>query len=373
VSRSPKKKNNHFVPRSYLRRVSSLSERQIGLYNIPSDREVEGAPIRSQCSRDYFYTKDPSHENRFAVLEREQARILDAIIRSVTLPPVGSDDRKLLDTCLMFQASRTARAVANSNHLANEFGKAMLKHHFERTSRYDLLEYLPKAKITINNAVFDSIRQHLLMTTLIEDLNCTLVVNRTAEDFLTSDHPVTLCNSLPASINNDRSVGFASRGLIILYPIAPHALLMWSDAEVYRVAGDNNVLTLSNPREVVDLNLVQFTSADENVYFADKSRVQQTTKAFRRAADSLRPPPPSIKDTLALADDRRRVRLLRMERQIPRFAKPRAMTIGFAASKGRFRVGDQMVRDPLRASIVEELMREVEEKRQADEATLHIT
>jgi hypothetical protein len=69
VSHHPKKKNNHFVPRSYLRRFCSLSERQIGLYNIRSDREVEGAPIRSQCSRDYFYTKDPSHEDHFAEIE----------------------------------------------------------------------------------------------------------------------------------------------------------------------------------------------------------------------------------------------------------------------------------------------------------------
>jgi hypothetical protein len=87
VPESPKKKNNHFVPRSYLRRFCSASERQIGLYNIRSDREIEGAPIKSQCSRDYFYTKDPAHEDRFSEIEAEQVRLLNEIVASFALPP----------------------------------------------------------------------------------------------------------------------------------------------------------------------------------------------------------------------------------------------------------------------------------------------
>ena len=37
------KKNNHFVPRSYLKRFCSGSERQIGLYNLNSGQSVDNA------------------------------------------------------------------------------------------------------------------------------------------------------------------------------------------------------------------------------------------------------------------------------------------------------------------------------------------
>jgi hypothetical protein len=62
VSNQPKKKNNHFVPQSYLRRFCSVSERHVGLFNLKSGRTVETAPIKSQCARDYFYTKNPIFE-----------------------------------------------------------------------------------------------------------------------------------------------------------------------------------------------------------------------------------------------------------------------------------------------------------------------
>jgi len=372
VKDSPKKKNNHFVPRSYLRRFCSASERQIGLYNIRSDRELEGAPIKSQCSRDYFYTKDPAHEDRFSEIEAEQVRLLNEITASFALPPAGSDDRKLLDTCLMFQAGRTASAVAHSNHMANEFGKAMLYHHYARSEQKDILEFLPRVKISVVNAVFDSIRQHVLMTPLVEDLDCTLLVNRTGEDFLTSDHPVVQCNCLPMSSYPDRGIGFASRGLIVLYPISPRAILLWSDAEVYRVASEGGVLAVSNARDVIDLNLAQFMGADENVYFSERRRVQETINAFRRNAATLRPPRPRIKDLPVITSDNRSGKLLLMERPQPRLAKPRGIAIRLAAAKGRFRLGDRLVRDPMRASFVKGAMDEFERRDGPGHTTIDI-
>lgn len=362
MSNYPKKKNNHFVPRSYLRRFCSETERQIGLYNIRSDREIEGAPIKSQCSRDYFYTKDPAHEDRFSEIEAEQMRLLNEIITSLALPPAGSDERKLLDTCLVFQAGRTASAVAHSNHMANEFGKAMLDHHYARTDQKDMLEYLPRVTISVVNAVFDSIRQHVLMTPLVEDLECTLLVNRTEENFLTSDHPVVQCNCLPVSNYPDRGIGFASRRLIVLYPISPSAILLWSDTEAYRVSSENSVLAVSNLRDVIDLNLTQFMGADENVYFSERRRVQETIKCFRRNASTLRPPRARIKDVPVITSDNRRGKLLIMERPQPRLAKPRGIAIRLAATNGRFRVGDNFVRDPSRVAFVKATMDEIERR-----------
>ncbi len=64
----PNRKNNHFVPQSYLKRFKSVSEKQVGLFNLKSGLIVETAPIKSQCSRDYFYTNNPVFEHMFGDL-----------------------------------------------------------------------------------------------------------------------------------------------------------------------------------------------------------------------------------------------------------------------------------------------------------------
>jgi hypothetical protein len=213
LSSQPKKKNNHFVPRSYLQRFCSGSDRQIALYNLKSGRTVEAAPIKSQCSRDYFYTKNPIFEQNFSKIEGEQKRLLSDIIASQSVPAHGSSDRGLLSIGVMFQAGRTATTVANTDHLTNQFGKALLGHHLSKEGRTDLLEHLPKLEITMTDAVMDALGRHLAMYPLIDDLDTTLFLNDTDEDFLTSDHPVALCNSLPASHASDRRTGLIARPL----------------------------------------------------------------------------------------------------------------------------------------------------------------
>jgi len=136
----PKRKNNHFVPRSHLRRFCSGNDRQIALYNLKSGRIVENAPIKSQCSRDYFYTSNPVFEEQFGKIEGAQNKLLNDIITSQAVPAYGSSDRSLLSNIVMFQAGRTAMTVADADHLTNQLGKAVLYHHLKREGKTDLLE-----------------------------------------------------------------------------------------------------------------------------------------------------------------------------------------------------------------------------------------
>jgi hypothetical protein len=352
LSSQPKRKNNHFVPRSYLRRFCS-GRKQIALYNLKSGRTVEAAPIKTQCSRDYFYTKDPIFEENFNKIEGEQERLLSDIIASQSVPAHECSDRRLLSIVVMFQAGRTATAVADADHLTNQFGKALLRHHITNEGRTDLLEDLPKLEITMPDAVIDAVGQHLAMSPLIDDLDSTLFLNDTDEDFLTSDHPVALCNSLPASHASGRRPGFASRGLIIVYPISPRALLLLSDAEVYKVEKNSTgASTLKRRQEVIELNLEQCGSADENLYFASLARVQVTLEAFRKRSDAVRPPRPALKETPFLSEDNRRGVLLDMSRQVRRLSMPKVVQIRYAAKTGKYKLGNGWVRDPVRVQVV---------------------
>ena len=63
-------KNQHFVPRCYLRQFTSNgANRAINLYNIDRDKFVEHAPVKSQCSGDYFYGKNSQLEKAIQSVE----------------------------------------------------------------------------------------------------------------------------------------------------------------------------------------------------------------------------------------------------------------------------------------------------------------
>lgn len=106
-------KNNHFVPRRHLRRFSNQTEKQISLYNLKSEKLIEGAPIKSQCSRSYFYTKDPKFEKTFTELEVVHQSLFERMIAEEFAPTRESEDHKTLSAAVMFQEGRTVTAVGS--------------------------------------------------------------------------------------------------------------------------------------------------------------------------------------------------------------------------------------------------------------------
>jgi hypothetical protein len=333
---------------------------------LKSDRIVETAPIKTQCSRDYFYTKTPIFEDEFCKIEGAQKRLFSEIIATGSVPTPGSSDRSALSTCILFQEGRTVTTVEKSEHLLNQFGKAILRTHLEKEGRRDLLEYLPKVKILQKDAVMEAVVQHIVMYPLIDDLDCTLFINQSKEEFLTSDHPIALCNNLPAtSAPYGANVGFSSRGLIILFPLSPHALLFLSDSEVYRVAkNDGGAAVIAQRKEVVELNLSQCFNAFENLYFASANRVRETLAAFRKRRESLRKARPSLKETPVLSEGGRKRMLFEMPGQTRRLILPNIVTIRHAVKKSKYALGDAMVRDPARTAVVRAELDRVEKLRE---------
>jgi hypothetical protein len=242
------------------------------------------------------------------------------------------------------------------------------RHHLTNEGRTDLLEDLPKIKLTITDAVMDAVGRHLAMSPPIDDLDSTLFLNDTDEDFLTSDHPVALCNSLPASHASRRRTGFSSRGLIIVYPISPRALLFLSDAEVYKVEKNSpGASTLKGRQEVIELNLAQCGNAYENLYFASLARVQATLEAFRKRSDAVRPPCPALKETPLPSEDNRRAVLMNISPHVRRLSVPKVVQIRYAVKTGKYRLGNGRVRDPGRVQVVKSKLDRIDKLR--EEAT----
>ena len=350
----PKKKNNHFVPRSYLVRFASKSERQVGLYNLKSGRIIDVAPIRSQCARDYFYTKNPIFEEALSRFEASQKKLFNKIIEDNWLPAPESLEHHELMSLIMLQAGRTVTAAAHDDHILNEFGKAVLRKQLEKDERNDLLELLPEVRLKVPHGVIEAMARHLPMYPLLGDLDMTLFVNECKEDFLTSDLPIALCNNLPASASRGANIGYSSRGLIILFPLSPRILLFLSDGEVYKVAKDErDVSVIRNLRDAVELNLPQCFNAYENLYFANKEKVPETLAAFGRRRENLRAPPASVVEIPAMSTAGRKGVLLTMPPPNRRMVLPASVELRLAARKEKYRKGDAFLRDPMRVRAVE--------------------
>ncbi len=75
-------KNQHFVPRCYLRPFSINSDnKEINLYNIDRKRFIERAPIKHQCSKNYFYGDDSRLEKALQFTEGTYASVLRDVLK----------------------------------------------------------------------------------------------------------------------------------------------------------------------------------------------------------------------------------------------------------------------------------------------------
>ncbi|WP_107355944.1 DUF4238 domain-containing protein [Rhodopseudomonas palustris] len=68
----PDNKNQHYVPRCLLKPFTLNGDgRSINVFNMARERSIANAPVKSQCSRDYFYGRDDLRSEKvLADLER---------------------------------------------------------------------------------------------------------------------------------------------------------------------------------------------------------------------------------------------------------------------------------------------------------------
>lgn len=113
---SAKKQNQHFVPRHYLKRFSFDGGSRIGLFNLARKLCVSGAPLKSQCSSNYFYGKDPTAENLLKALEDVAETTFKKICDHKDIPRSRGEREELLIT-LALMHHRTERAAGPLNEM----------------------------------------------------------------------------------------------------------------------------------------------------------------------------------------------------------------------------------------------------------------
>jgi hypothetical protein len=267
-------KNQHFVPKCYLRPFSAdESASSINLFNLAQGRSIHSASIRGQCSSNYFYGDDPELEKALQFAEGSYASFL----RQLAEPNyrLTNDHVEILRYFCLLQYCRTD-AQARRN-LA--FMSGMTDVAFNGSTP---TEYL----VTAKQAVQMAMRIFADSMSLVDDLKVKLVRNRTKTDFITSDNPSIHTNRwhLQSPKARGHSPGISNAGIILLLPLTPRFLCLIYDGDVYTVDHNNHWVDVGRADDVESLNDHQFLNCQSNVYFSNWQTADEIQRAYTTAS-----------------------------------------------------------------------------------------
>lgn len=217
------KKNQHFVPRCYLKPFSLNGEgRAINVFNLDLNKAIPDAPLKNQCSRDYFYGKDLVVENALGFVEGAYG----TIIKEILAPGYRLDveHREFLQIFWSLQHLRT---------------EALSMRTFEMWAAFETEGGLPAGeyRMSIKEALATSLKMLPTVIMSIRDLKIVFFRNRTGLPFITSDDPAVITNRWAQCDprNELTGAGIQSAGVLGLLPMSPDVFMLAYDGDVYSV------------------------------------------------------------------------------------------------------------------------------------------
>jgi hypothetical protein len=265
-------KNQHFVPRCYLRPFTiDEANTAINLYNIDRQEFIPLAPIKNQCSRDYFYGKNETLERAIQSVERAYGAALREILRpGYTLTDAH---RTILRTFWLFQYLRTEAAAIRSVEIAASMG--------EVAGTTD-----PSFRLAIKEAVIIAMHTFAQEMHIIDDLKICIIRNKTPIPFFTSDDPAVLTNRwwLNSKRTKGHSFGLRSAGSIILLPLSTKLQCLGYDGDVYSVPHDRGMVDVRRESDIRSFNQHQFLNCRANLFVKDAAHSSVVHEAFAKAA-----------------------------------------------------------------------------------------
>lgn len=262
-------KNQHFVPRCYLRQFTTdTANKAINLYNIERDRFIEGAPVKNQCSGDYFYGKDPLLEDMIQTFEQSYAAAVTRIIQPEYR--LTDEHRALLSRFWLMQHLRTEAASRRSVEM-NEM--------LVSTVGLDGTEF----KLQIRDAVQMAMQQFVEIRGVVSDLGICLVRNHSKVPFVTSDDPAVMSNRW--HLQNQRrtglSFGLDKAGALLFLPISPTILCLGFDRDMHSIRHRNGWVDLHRDSDADAFNQHQYLNCRSNLFVKDPEHFDDVRAAFQ--------------------------------------------------------------------------------------------
>lgn len=261
-------KNQHYVPQCYLRQFSaSDTSSSINLFNIDSGKFIQGAPIKNQCSKNYFYGDDLVLEKAFQPIEGQYS----TVVKQIKSPgyKLVDEDREFLKSFWLLQYLRTEAASKRDIELTEGMNEAIGDD-----------AYLYRLKL--KEAVQESVRRFPKIIGTLSDLKVCLLYNKTALDFITSDDPAVLTNRwyLQDARTRGMSFGLGSAGNILLLPLTDKIMMLGYDGHIYNIPHKNGWLNATSPADIKAINEHQLLNCRANIFVRNPDLAVQIADLF---------------------------------------------------------------------------------------------
>ncbi|WP_312921255.1 DUF4238 domain-containing protein [Stutzerimonas nitrititolerans] len=260
-------KNQHFVPRCYLRPFTSEEGNSaINLYNLDRSRFIERAPVKNQCSGDYFYGQDRKLEVAIQTVESAYAGILREILKPGC--QLVKEYHDVLRIFWLFQNLRTEAASRRAVEMAGDTAEVM----GEEGNNF---------RLNIKDAVQLAMSAFADSMNVVMDLKVCLIKNITNVPFVTSDDPAVLTNRWYLDSPKTRGMSFGMRdaGALLLLPLSPKIFCICYDSDVYSIASENGWLSVRNKSDIQALNEFQILYCRANLFLKDERYAGQLHEA----------------------------------------------------------------------------------------------
>jgi hypothetical protein len=252
-------KNQHYVPRVYLKPFTLDGEGlAIDLLNIDRMKPVQNAPVKNQCSGDYFYGKDERLERAINSVENPYGEIVRFLIGDNA--SVNPAVRVAILRFVYLQHLRTEAA----SRKAAEMTIAM--HDVPGT---DIP--IPSMREAMKTAVQVAMHNFADSMSIVDDLKVCIAKNCTDRPFVTSDDPAVLTNRLHIQRHHkmQRSFGVKTAGAIFLLPLSASLCAIVYDSAVYQTSQRAGWIDVTRETDVDAINEHQILNCMANPYFRE--------------------------------------------------------------------------------------------------------
>lgn len=274
------KKNQHYVPKFYLRNFSiELNYNQIGLFNIFSELYVEKAKLKTQGCKNYYYGEDGILEDMLSNIEGYLATEIREIIERYELPKKGSSGHENLLYFIALMDLRNPTLIDYIRYSKDLLRQRLLGAHKDT----DVNSLVPE--ISHEEAIGISLSNLGEVVKNLKDLEFKLLVNETKYPFITSDFPIAKYNQFLEKMKFPHGkTGYGNIGLQIFIPISPKLIILFYDAKIYKVGfKKQRNLTIKSTHDIDNLNVLQFLNSYYIVYFNHEVSKKYINEIFNRS------------------------------------------------------------------------------------------
>jgi hypothetical protein len=271
-------KNQHFVPRCYLKPFTLAREgAAINLYNVDRRKGVRNASAKDQCAKTYFYGEDLRVEKLLQKPEGAYAELL----RNIAFPSyiMNNSDAEFLRRFCYLQYCRTdAASIRFAASLSD-----MVDIAFDGNPSDEW-------KVNMRDVIDSGISNFQKTMHIVDDLKVCLIHNKTNIPFIISDDPAILTNKwhLQKSKARGMSFGVGSSGALFFFPLTPEIMCILYDGGVYNVSNVGGWTSTNKISDIAAFNEHQLLCCLANIYFPEWSNLTIIDENFEKV-QSLRP------------------------------------------------------------------------------------